>query len=70
VAVSITGNEKDALTVMATVSLTGQKLPPYILAEGETVRSEVTQLGELGDNATDHSPAGWMMVQTMIRYLG
>jgi hypothetical protein len=28
--ISITGNEKDALTVLATVSLTGQKLPLYI----------------------------------------
>jgi hypothetical protein len=55
-AISITGNEKDALTVMATVSLTGQKLPLYILVKGETVRVEVMQLGELGDNAIDHSP--------------
>jgi hypothetical protein len=69
VAISIAGNEKDAFTVMATVSLTGQKLPLYILALGETVCSEEKQLGEPGDNASDYSPTGWMMVSTMIRYL-
>jgi hypothetical protein len=69
-AISITGNERDALAVMATVSLTSQKLPLYILFNRETVRSEVTQLSELGGNATDHSPTGWTTVQTMIRYLG
>jgi hypothetical protein len=30
----------------------------------------VTQLGELGDNAFDHSPTEWTTVQTRIRYLG
>jgi hypothetical protein len=44
VAMSIIGNKKDALMVMTTVSRTGQKSPLYILAKGETVHSEVTQL--------------------------
>jgi hypothetical protein len=57
-AISITCNEKDALTALATVSLTGHKLPRSIPAKGETIRSEVTQLEELGDQTTDHSPNG------------
>jgi hypothetical protein len=58
VKISITGNEKDAFTVMATVRPTGQKLPLYILVKGETVRSKAMQLGELGDNGTDHCQQG------------
>jgi hypothetical protein len=68
-AISITGKVKDALTILVTIRLTGETLPLYILAKGETIRSEVTQLDGLGDNATDHSPTGWMTVQTIIRHL-
>jgi hypothetical protein len=42
----------------------------YVLVKGETVLSEATQLGELGYNANDHSPTGWMMVQMRIQDLG
>jgi hypothetical protein len=42
----------------------------YTLAKEETVRSEPTELGEVGDNATHHSPKGRMKVQAMIRRLG
>jgi hypothetical protein len=70
VAIATNGNEKDALTVMATVSLAAQKLPLYILAKGETVRCEMTQLGDIGNHASDHTSSGWMTTPTMIRYLG
>jgi hypothetical protein len=70
VAIATSGNEKDALTVMATISLAAQKLPLYILAKGETMRCEMTQLGDIGDHASDHSSSGWMTTSTMIRYLG
>jgi hypothetical protein len=70
VAISVTGNEKDSLTVMPTVSLARQKLSVYILAKGETIRCEARQLGALGENTSDHSSRGWMIADIMIRYLG
>jgi hypothetical protein len=70
VAVPITGSEKDAITVMATITFGGKKLPLYILAKGITTRCEVSQLGELGDHSCDHSPTGWMTEKTMIHYWG
>jgi hypothetical protein len=70
VAIPVTGNEKDAITVMATISFGGKKLPLYILAKGKTARCEASQLGELGEHVCDHSPTGWMTENTMVRYLG
>jgi hypothetical protein len=63
-------NEKEGLTVVATVSLAGQKLSLYILTKGETARCETTQLGDIDANAADHSPRWWMTAQTMVRSLG
>jgi hypothetical protein len=68
IAVAIRGNEKEALTVMATVTRAGTKLPLYILAKGETTRCETSQLGELGENAADHSSSGWMTEHAATRY--
>jgi hypothetical protein len=70
VAISATENEKDSLTVMATVSLARQKLPLYIMAKGETIRCEAMQLGDLGENGSDHSSSRWLTADKTIRYLG
>jgi hypothetical protein len=70
VAISITENERDALTVIATVRLAGQKLPLSILAKVETSHSAATQLDDLGENTSDHFSSEWMTQQIMIRYLG
>jgi hypothetical protein len=67
VVIPVTGKEKDAMTVMATISFRGKKLPLYILAKGRTARCEASQLGE---HVHDHSPTGWMAENTMTRYLG
>jgi hypothetical protein len=69
VAVPVCGNEKDAMTVMAAVTAGRTKLPLDILAKGSTTRCEVSQLGELGEHVSDHSPTGWMTEETMVRYL-
>jgi hypothetical protein len=70
VAISVNGNEKDAITVMTTVTLGRTKWPFYILAKGSTPQCEGSQLGELGEHVSDHSPTGWMTQETMIRSLG
>jgi hypothetical protein len=38
--------------------LAPQKLPLHILAKGATMRWEPTQLGDLGENVSDHSSSG------------
>jgi hypothetical protein len=68
-AIPVCGHEKDVMTVMATVTLGRRKFPLYIRAKGSTTRCEVSQLGELGEHVSDHSPTGWITEETMFRYL-
>jgi hypothetical protein len=65
----ISGNEKEKLTVLATVAADRTKLPLVILAEGKTDRVEVSQLGDVGPHFTDHSESGWTTTDTFVRYL-
>jgi hypothetical protein len=67
---NVTGNEKECFTVMATISLSGTKLPVSILGKGLTDRCEINQFGEIHKHQTDHSRTGWMTEETMLRYLG
>jgi hypothetical protein len=48
VQVNIPGNEKESLTVMATVTASGIKLPLQILAQGTTDRVHQSQVGPRG----------------------
>jgi hypothetical protein len=66
VVVNVTGNDKNSITVMTSVTLAKTKLPLYILAKGRTERCESSQLGELRLHQSDHSPTGWMTEQTML----
>jgi hypothetical protein len=67
--VNVTGNDKDSITVMASVTLAKTKLPLYILAKGRTERCESSQLRKLVSHQPFHSPTGWITEQTMLRCL-
>jgi hypothetical protein len=69
VSIEITGDEKAAITVMATINAEGKKFPLYLIAKGKTKRVEISQLGEIGLHKSDHSPSGWQDVETMKHYL-
>jgi hypothetical protein len=69
VQINIAGNEKDSLTVLATVRADRTKLPLVILAAGKTARVEGSQLGDIGIHFSDHSESGWTTTETFIRYL-
>jgi hypothetical protein len=70
VTISVPGDEMYALTPMVSVGFGHQKLPLYLLATGETVRCEATQLGELDEDVSDDSLSGYMTREIMIPYLG
>ena len=70
VQVRIDGNEKQGLTVLASVTASGQKLPLLILAKGKTQRCEQTQLPEdIGAHFKFHSQSGWSTREVMMKYL-
>jgi hypothetical protein len=69
VSIAIAGNEKECLTVMATIRASGRKDPLYILAHGKTTRVEHSQIGDVGEHQRDHSESGWMTPGTFGRYL-
>lgn len=70
VQVKIDGNEKQGLTVLASVTASGKKLPLLILAKGKTERCERTQLPEdLGSHFKFHSQSGWSTREVMMKYL-
>jgi hypothetical protein len=63
------GREKERITVHASITAEGKKLPLMFIAEGKTGRVERSQLGDIGENWADHSPSGWQTQETFIRYL-
>jgi hypothetical protein len=69
VVIGIRGDEKECLTVMATIRASGKKDPLYILAQGKTARVEESQIGDVGEHGRDHSESGWMTADTFNRYL-
>lgn len=67
--VYIDGDDKNCLTVLATVTSTGAKLPLYFLASGKTTRVEETQVGDVGPHWKTHSESGWQTSETFQEYL-
>jgi hypothetical protein len=65
----IRGNEKAAITALATITADNKKLPLFIIAKGKTKRAEATQLGNIREHRGDHSVSGWTTAETMRRYL-
>jgi hypothetical protein len=62
-------NEKDSVTILASVTADGQKLPLFAIAKGKTKQVERSQLGTATTIVTDHSPSGWTTKETFEHYL-
>jgi hypothetical protein len=69
ISITTRGDEKECLTVMATIRADGKRVPLYILARGKTARVEESQIGPVAPHARDHSESGWMTKETYERYL-
>ena len=69
VSVTIDGDEKAAISVLATISANGHKMPLFIVAKGSTDRVEQSQLGNVGYHWRCHSPSGWMTSDIFGLYL-
>jgi hypothetical protein len=69
VTVQVAGNEKDSITVLASVTADCKKLPLFAIAKGKTKRVEKTQLGCDDTLVTDHSGSGWTTIETFKHYL-
>jgi hypothetical protein len=69
VSVCLNANEKDAITVVASVTAAHDKLPLFFIAKGRTERVEHSQLGDPQGHQTTHSPSGWTTAETFTAYL-
>lgn len=63
------GSSKDCITVLASVTAAGTRLPLFFLAEGKTERAEHGQMGDVGFHWTSHSSSGWQTSETFSTYL-
>ena len=63
------GNDKDCLTVLASITANGGKLPLYFLATGKTPRVMGSQLGDTYGHWQNFSESGWQTSQTFQEYL-
>jgi hypothetical protein len=61
VSIHIHGDEKDCLTMFATISVSGIKYSLCFLAKGKTERVERTQIA---DHRRSHTESGWMTSDT------
>jgi hypothetical protein len=66
---TINGNEKDCVTVLASVTASGSKLPLLFIAAGKTERVEQSHIGDLEGQWTTHSTNGWQTSETFQSYL-
>jgi hypothetical protein len=64
VSIAVTGQEKESLTVMATIRANGTKEPLSILAKGKTARVETIQIGQIFPHQRDHSESGSTTIET------
>lgn len=62
-------DDKKSLTVMATVSASGTRLPLFVISKGATERSERSQIGDIYPHFTSHSTASWMTTECFKEYL-
>ena len=69
VRINVHGDEKECITVLATITANGGKLPLYFLASGKTVRAEESELGDLCGHWANHSDKGWETSETFETYL-
>lgn len=66
-----TGNEKENLTILFTISKDGEKLPGFAVARGKTDRCEEKfHIDSVGDGwEMTHSERGWCTTEVMLEYL-
>jgi hypothetical protein len=69
VSIRVNGNEKDSLTVLASVTAGSGKLPLFAIAKGKTTRVEQIPLGTDDALIRDHSESGWSPTSTFKRDL-
>lgn len=69
VSIACQGNDKDCLTVLASITASGGKLPLYFLASGKTPRVMDSQLGDTWGHWRSFSESGWQTSQTFQEYL-
>ena len=69
ISVKIQGDVKQCLTVLATVSASGTKLPLLIISEGKTVKCEQSQLGDTAYHWKTHTENGWQTTESFELYL-
>ena len=55
ISINAVDNEKKAITVMATISYAGTKLPLFMVAKGKSKASEQSQLGDILYRMSAHS---------------
>ena len=65
----IQGNEKDNMTVIASITAEGKKLPLMFIAKGKTERVENSQIGDVGQHWKTHTESGWMTNEAFQEYL-
>ena len=56
----VNDDAKECLTVMATITAAGTKLPLFIIAKGKTQQVEQLQIGDVYPHFTSHSESGLM----------
>ena len=62
-------NEKQQITVLATITADNTKLPLMFISEGKTEKVEKAQLGYVNYHWTTHSDNGWITEESFIKYL-
>lgn len=69
VLVQVCDDEKQTITVMASITAAGTKLPMMMIAKGTTHRCEETQLGDIYPHFAYHTESGWMNADAFLTYL-
>ena len=69
VVIGVQDDEKKTITVMASVTAAGTKLPLLLIANGLTELVEESQLGDVWPHLRAHSSNGWMNSEIFEQYL-
>ena len=69
VTINTNDDEKKMVTVMASVTASGRKLPLMVIATGKSHRCEATQLGDIWPHLSHRTERGWMNVDAFRVYL-
>ena len=67
--INVSDSEKKMITVMASITFAGTKLPLFMIAKGKTKMAEQSQLGDISYHMSSHSNSGWMEQDNFECYL-